>query len=307
MNTKNYIAIDISKRSLQVASVFVSGCFAYSKPGLKELIQKIKNIDSPIVVYEATGGYERDLAQALREHGIAGCIVNPSRIRSFARSDGLKAKTDPIDAALILRFAQQKQLEPTEPLSENELTLQALMDRRDQLIEAITSEKNRLDKAPKCIRKSIEKVIRMLEKELASIEQAIDELIAQDKQMSESLEIMDKVKGVGKINCWTLLAYLPEMTRLSRNELVAMAGLAPYNRDSGKFKGKRKIQGGRAKIRKCLYMAACSAAVHNEHIRTYVNKLRERGKPYKCAIVAAMRKLLIHLQSLLKKPKIALA
>ena len=307
MNTKNYIAIDISKRTLQVCSSFFSGCFAFSDPGLKELIQKIQGVDSPVVVYEASGGYERKLSEALREHGIAGCVVNPTRIRAFARSDGLKAKTDPIDAALILRFATEKKLNPTEPPSEKRLILQALMDRRSQLTELLTSEKNRLDKAPKCIRKSIEKIIRLLEKELQGIDQSIRDLIANDELMSKQRKIMRKVVGVGEITCWTFFAYLSEITQLNRNQLVALVGLAPYNRDSGLFKGKRKIEGGRAKIRKCLYMAATSAAVHNEHIKTYVDALKARGKPYKCAIVAAMRKLLIHLQNLLKKSEIALA
>jgi transposase len=307
MNTKNYIAIDISKRTLQVCSNSFSDSFPYSDPGLKELIEKIKSIDSPIVVYEATGGYERKLAEALHQCAIAACMVNPARVRAFAKSDGIKAKTDPIDAALILRFAIEKKLTPTKPLTEKQLTLQALMDRRSQLTEVITSEKNRLDKAPKIIRKSIEKIIRLLEKELQAIDQSIRDLIAQDALMSEKQKIMREVVGVGEITCWTFFAYLSEITQLNRNQLVALVGLAPYNRDSGLFKGKRKIEGGRAKIRKCLYMAATSAAVHNKHIKPYVDALRARGKPYKCAIVAAMRKLLIHLQNLLKKSEIALA
>lgn len=307
MNTKSYIAIDISKLTLQVCSCFFSGCFPYSDSGLKQLIQRIRTVDSPIVVYEATGGYERILADALRQNSIAGRIVNPSRIRAFAKSDGLKAKTDPIDAALILRFAQQKQLEPTESPSDTELTLKAMMNRRSQLVASITSEKNRLDKDPPCTHKSIRNVIRMLEKELAIFDRDINNLVAGNKQMSKRQEIMSEVVGVGNITCLTILAYMPEITRLSRNELVAMAGLAPFNRDSGKYKGQRKIDGGRARIRKCLYMAATTAAVHNKHIKSYVDALRSRGKPYKCAIVAAMRKLLIHLQSLLKINQFSLA
>ena len=158
-----------------------------------------------------------------------------------------------------------------------------------------------------CTHKSIRNVIRMLEKELAIFDRDINNLVAEDKQMSNRREIMSEVVGVGNITCLTILAYMPEITRLSRNELVAMAGLAPFNRDSGKYKGQRKIDGGRAKIRKCLYMAATTAAVHNKHIKSYVDALRSRGKPYKCAIVAAMRKLLIHLQSLLKINQFSLA
>lgn len=181
------------------------------------------------------------------------------------------------------------------------------MDRRSQLSESLAREKNRLQKSPRRIVKSIEKMIRILEKELQIIEKEIKEIIDKDEEMADQNAKMQSVCGVANATSWSILAYLGEITELKRNQLVALAGVAPFNHDSGKFKGKRKIEGGRAKVRKCLYMAAQTAANHNPHIKSYVDGLLARGKPYKCAMVAAMRKLLIHLQSLLKNPQKTLA
>lgn len=307
MNSKNYIAIDIAKDSLAVISDSFSGSFDYDNKGLKALLEQLRRIESALVVCEATGGYERKLMELLFSHEIPVALVNPARVRAFARSEGTKAKTDPIDALMILRFAQSKDLSPTPVPSEQQRTLQALMDRRSQLTESLAREKNRLQKSPKCVIKSVEKMIRIIERELKALEQKMEKLIDEDESMCWQDSIMQQVCGVGATTSWSILAYLGEITALKRNQLVALAGVAPYNRDSGKFKGKRRIEGGRAKVRKCLYMAAQSAAVHNPHIKEYVDGLRSRGKPYKCAIVAAMRKLLIHLQSLLKKQELELA
>lgn len=307
MIIKNYIAVDIAKDSLAVATDSFHGSFSYNDTGLKKLFDKIKETHSPCVICEATGGYERKLMELLHAKNIAVTLVNPARVRAFARSEGTKAKTDPIDAALLLKFAKSKDLEPTPPPSPERGRLQALMDRRSQLTESLTREKNRLQKCPDCIQKSIQKVIRIFEKELASIEKQIEELIAKDDKMAAQNAQMQSINGIGTTISWAILAYLGEITALSRNQLVALAGVAPYNRDSGKYKGKRRIEGGRAKVRKCLYMGAQCAAVYNPHIKAYVDGLRARGKPYKCAIVAAMRKLLIHIQSLLKKQESALA
>lgn len=307
MTQHQYIAIDISKHTLAVVSNRASKSYDYTPEGLNSLLLFIAKHEHPVVVCEATGGYEKRLMETLREHEIGVALVNPSRVRAFARSDGLKAKTDPIDAALLLRFAQSKGLTPSPSPSENQQTLQALMDRRSQLTEAIAREKNRLEKASKYVRKSIEKTIKFLEDELNEIDKQIEELLARDKAMSEQSDKIQSIKGVGRITAWSILAYLAEIIKLSRNQTVALAGIAPYDKDSGKHKGKRRIEGGRAKVRKCLYMAAQTAAIHNPVIKTYVEGLRKRGKPYKVAIVAAMRKLLIHIHSLIKNPKKCLA
>lgn len=307
MTSKNYIAIDIAKDSLAVASDSFNGSFPYTDAGLGKLIKKIKVLEFPLVVCEATGGYESKLMSLLFEQEIPVSLVNPSRVRNFARSEGIRAKTDPIDAQMLLRFAKNKDLRPTTPPTAQQQSLQALMDRRSQLTESLAREKTRLQKSPQSVRHSIEKMIAFIEKEVRALEEQIQEVVESDEAMRQQNLTMQGVCGIGETTAWSILAYLGEITSLGRNQLVALAGVAPYNQDSGKFKGKRRIQGGRAKVRKCLYMAAQSAAVHNPHIKSYVEGLRARGKPYKCAIVAAMRKLLIHLQSLLKNPNNALA
>ena len=206
---------------------------------------------------------------------------------------------------MILAFAKSKALRPMEAPSEACIKLAALLDRRGHLVEQLAREKNRLQNSEAFIHRSIKRMIRILEKEIATIEEAIEKLAGSDPGFKSRSEIIQSVRGVGKVTAWTLLAYLSEMEELNRNRLIALAGIAPFNRDSGKTSGRRAIQGGRAKVRKCLYMAAHTAATCNPVIAAYVQGLRDRGKPYKCAIVAAMRKLLIHIQSLMKKAELS--
>lgn len=227
-------------------------------------------------------------------------LINPSRLRAFALSEAIKAKTDPIDAMMILRFAQQKHLRPAPPPEPVRQELAAMLDRRSHLTTQLAREKNRLQKCQKTIATSIRRMIRFVEKEIASLDAQIKLLVTKDRRLDAQAQLFQSVKGVGEVTAWTLLAYLGEMSRLQRNQLVALAGVAPFNRDSGKVSARRSISAGRSKVRKCLYMAAHTAATHNPVIKPYVAGLVARGKPYKCAIVAAMRKLLIHLHSLLK-------
>lgn len=303
------VAIDIAKDALQVLFEADASSFSLSNDpaGLRQLLKRLARLQNPFVICEATGGYERPLLASLHQAGIAVALINPSRLRAFALSEGIKAKTDPLDARMILRFAQQKRLTPTVAPDPACQKLAALLDRRSQLSEQLAREKNRLQKCPKLIAASIARMIRTIEKELAAIDNQIEKLIATDARLAAKAKTLQGVKGVGKVTAWTLLGYLSEMPYLGRNQLVALAGIAPFNRDSGKTSGKRSIFAGRAKVRKCLYMAAQTAAQHNPVIKPYVQGLIQRGKPYKCAIVAAMRKLLIHLQSLLKIEQKSLA
>jgi transposase len=187
-------------------------------------------------------------------------MVNPARIRDFARSEGVRAKTDPIDTKMILAFAKSKALRAMEAPSETSIELAALLDRRGHLVEQLAREKNRLQNSEKFILRSIQRMIKILEKEISALDKAIDELVGSEPGLKSRSEIIQSVQGVGKITAWTLLAYLSEIEHLNRNRLVALAGIAPFNRDSGKFSGKRSIIGGRAKVRRCLYMAAHTAA-----------------------------------------------
>jgi transposase len=298
--TNHLVAIDIAKDSLQVQSLQESFRFNYDEAGLRSLLKLLGRLQDPFVVCEATGGYERPLLAALYKARIAVRLVNPARLRAFALSEGIKAKTDPIDARMILRFAQEKHLQPTPPPEPARQELAALLDRRSHLSEHLAREKNRLQKSQKSILAFIRRSIKFLEKEIVALDAKIRKLIGEDECLAAQAQRLQSVKGVGQITAWTLLAYLSEMPHLGRNQIVALAGVAPFNRDSGKTSAKRSIHAGRAKVRKCLYMAAQTAAQHNTVIKPYVAGLIARGKPYKCAIVAAMRKLLIHLQSLLK-------
>ncbi len=307
MTTQDYIAIDIAKDTLQVQIDERQQSFTYDAAGLKALIGAIAPHMPATVVCEATGGYERALMNLLFEKDIPVALVNPARVRAFARSEGVKAKSDPIDTRMLLRFARYKQPAPTKAPKPEEAELVALLDRHDQLSGHLAREKNRLQKSPATIERSIKKMIRFIEKELEAIDNRIRKLVESESSMRERSRIMQSVVGVGEITAWSILGQLREITAVGRNQAVALAGIAPYDRDSGKFKGKRRIEGGRAKVRRCLYMAAQSAAVHNPHIKAYVDGLRARGKAYKSAIVAAMRKLLLHLQSLLRNYEKCLA
>ena len=310
MNTQNtaiihYVAIDVSKATLQVQDDKRAFTVENNSTGHRKLLVHLKGCPKPLVVYEASGGYERELAAFLRKSAIPQAMLNPARVRDFARSEGVRAKTDPIDTRMILAFAKSKALEAIDPPSQESLDLAALLDRREHLVEQMAREKNRLQNSESLILRSIKRMMKSLEKEIAVIDKAISQLVDSTPLLKSHSQTMQSVKGVGKVTAWTLLAYLTEMDHLDRNKLVALAGLAPFNRDSGKMSGRRSIQGGRAKVRKCLYMAAHTAASCNPVIAAYVQGLRSRGKPYKCAIVAAMRKLLIHLQCLIKKSQLA--
>ena len=298
----SYIAVDIAKDSLQVQAPDYACALPYDQTGLKKLYGIIgKQTSGTILVCEATGGYERKLISFLRENDLPVALLNPARVRDFARSEGLKAKTDPLDAKMLQRYAKQRQPEPMPPSCPDREDLAALMDRRSQLTEMLAREKCRLQNTESILEPEIERMIALIEKELMALEKRIKEKVQTNDQLKAQVRIIQSVDGVGPVTAWSICAYLSEITQVNRAQLAALAGLAPYNQDSGKMKGKRRIQGGRQKVRDPLYMAATCAAVHNEHIKKYVDRLRfEKGRPYKCAITAAMRKMLIHIQSLLK-------
>jgi len=305
-NTQTLIAIDVSKDSLEVKTQSSSFSLENSQRGFKALLRKVSPKTALLVVFEATGGYERALAEFLHKRQIALSIINPRLLRAFAISEGIKAKTDPIDAEMIYRFARSKALRITAAPSADQRELSDLLDRRNHLSEFIAREHNRIHKAlSKTMLASLRRSIKALEKEMALIEKLIRALVKASPQLTKHCRIITAVKGLGDISAWTLLAQLPEISSLSRNQLVALAGVAPFNNDSGKFSGKRSIYGGRAKIRRVLFMAAKSAARFNPVIRPYVEGLLVRGKPYKCAITAAIRKLLIHVHSLLKNSELS--
>lgn len=297
----NFIAVDIGKACLQVHCEDQSMSVSNDVAGWRKIAAHARKIPKPLIVCEASGGYERPLLAFLASAGLSFRLVNPARVRAFAASEGIKAKTDPIDAKVIFLFAREKNLQAMEAPSALQQKLGELLDRRAQLAELVAREKNHLEKALKETSASCKRVIRLAQAEIEKMETLIRRLIASDPSMSHQVSVLVSVDGVGEVTAWSIVAYLCEITSLPRNKLVALAGVAPFNKDSGTISAKRRICGGRSKVRRCLYMAAHTAATHNPVIKAYVQGLRDRGKPYKCAIVAAMRKLLIHLQSLLRK------
>ena len=306
-SNRKWVAIDIAKDELQLRNDKASWQQAYTKQALGKLIGRLKKLSDVWVICEASGGYERDLLDALHAAGIPVCLVSPNRIRAFAISEGIRAKTDAIDTSVMLKFAKNKNLRPTPPPSPEQVKLAALMDRRGHLSDILAQEKNRLQNSPSSIHASIKKIMRVLQREINAIEKQIKEIIADNQHMSRRHELFQSVIGIGEVTSWSLIAYLNELGQLKRSEAVALVGLAPFNKDSGKSSGKRHIYGGRAKVRSCLFMAAKSAARYNPVIKPYVVRLKDKGKPYKCVMVAAMRKLVVHLHCQLKnlQPELA--
>jgi transposase len=298
MNTEaTLVAVDVSKDSLEVKTENLAFGTPNSKPGIARMLRRLGAADGLFVVCEATGGYERCLVDTLHGAGVPVCRANAARVRAFAASEGVRAKTDPIDAGVILAFAKEKELRPTVPQEPGRKKLAAYLDRRNHLKEMAAREKNRIQNSPEEIHALIRRSLGFIAGELENIERMIRETVRSDRQMAAQVGCLKGIKGVGEVTAWTVVAFLGEIDRLTRNQLAALAGVAPFNRDSGIFKGKRKIVGGRAKVRSVLYMAARTAATHNPVIKAYVEGLQSRGKPYKCVMVAAMRKLLIHMRS----------
>lgn len=306
-HTPTYVAIDIAKAGLQIQIGSRSYCFENTPGGFAKLDKVLSKVDQPHVVFEATGGYERALMTHLFARGITLSRVNPCRIHSFIRSLGVKAKSDPIDACMILKYAETMRPKPDQAPEQARVELTELLDRHHQLSGMLTQEKNRLQMAGPLTRPSIQGMIERIEEELSRIDACMHTLVRENATMSAQDKVMRSVKGVGYVTSWSILAYLGEITHLGRNEVVALAGLAPYIKESSTIKKKRQIEGGRAKVRKCLFMAAQSAANCNPVIREYVERHKAREKAHKWVMVAAMRKLLIHLHSLLKNHKLPLA
>ncbi len=298
----HYVGIDVAKQSLQVHIGERNQAAAYNRSSMGKLLEDIKALDAPLVALEPTGGYERPLVEALETEGVAYHLVDTRRVRGFAASEGTRAKTDPIDAETLTRFAREKSLQPSPRRSAAQKLLADLLERRAQLSELVAKEKNRLQKASQVAVPLIESTLEHAKTQIAQVEEAIRQELRSDAKLQARCEALLGICGVGEVTAWSVLAYMGPIETIGRSQLVALAGLAPYNRDSGKKKGKRFIQRGRAKVRKSLYMAARCAATHNKVIREQVDRLvNQSGKPYKVAIVAAMRKLIIHMQSVLKK------
>ena len=303
MNCKEkvYCGVDVSKLHLDVLLKGRPDRFANTIKGVESMMARIGKVH---YVLESTGGYERMAAWKLMDAGVDVSIVNPSRVRYYALSMGQLAKTDPIDAGVIGDFAAAAHPKPSEKPSKDQRLLCALVDRRQQLTEMRTAEISRLETAadPSFL-KLVKKHVNWIEKELKMLEQKIAETISSNVPMKEKNQRIQGIKGLGKVCAATLLAHIPEIGTLSRQEIAALAGLAPYNRDSGTTSKRRHIHGGRKRLRACLYMAAVCAIQHNPVMKEfYIRLVEENHRPKKVALTAVMRKLIIAANSAVKNP-----
>jgi len=299
----SFVGIDVAKATLELyrSDEGQSLSVANDQEGHRKLLTLLPHAGQCLIVVEATGGYQRELVMQLVEHGHLVAVVNPKRVRDYARASGAQAKTDRIDARVLASFGQAFRPRTVEKTSEKQQQLAASVLRRRQLVELRAIEKNHRESAPsQSIRKNVQKVIDVLDKQIRQIEQQIEELLESDKQWKTKAELIASVPGVGPVLTATLLIELPEAGRLNRKQIAALAGLAPYNHDSGKFAGKRRIAGGRSALRKVLYMAARAATRCNPAIQELYRRLLKRGKANKVAIVACMRKLLTVINQLIK-------
>lgn len=298
-----YVGIDVAKATLDVAigsdgEVVQAG---NNEAGIARLLDRLGEAAPKLVVLEATGGYESLVAGAIVGRGIAVAVVNPRQVRDFAKSIGVLAKTDRIDARVLARFGEAVRPEPRPLPTAEEKELQALLSRRRQLVDMLTMEKNRLSIAnTERMKKSLKKHVDWLEEALRRANDDIDKSVRNSPAWREQEDLLRSVPGIGPVSARTMLAELPELGRLNRKKIAALVGVAPLNRDSGTLQGIRTCWGGRANIRQVLYMAAVSAVRCNPVIsRTYAS-LRERGKKHKVALVACMRKLLTILTAMVR-------
>lgn len=297
------VGIDVSKDRLDVAVRPSGEAFAVERNalGLDRLTERLRELSPQFVALEATGGFETIAAAALSAAGLPVVVVNPAQIRAFAKAIGQRAKSDPIDAAVIAHFAEATRPE-VRPLPDEATRLLAdLVARRRQIVEMIKAERQREKRitVPR-LRKSIGRVVSILEKELSSLDSDIDDFVRGSPVWRAKEDLLASVPGVGPIISRTLLADLPELGTLSRKQIAALAGLAPFTRQSGKWQGKSFIGGGRAVVRTALYMGALVAARYNPVLKVFFARLRAAGKPKMVALIAVARKLLTILNAILR-------
>ncbi len=303
MTTENFVGIDVSKESLEVAIYGQETIHSYANTpaGQAELVDCLKPLNPTLIVLEASGGYEIEPALTLMADGLPVAVVNPSRVRNFARAYGRLAKTDPIDAHVLAHFAQAVRPRVRTLQSEQETHLTNLVRRRRQVVAMLTAEKNRLYTTSTRLKVGVKKHIQFLQAEEEELAAEIAKLIQALPQWREKGQILQSVPGIGPVNAATLLAELPELGNTSRQKIAALAGVAPYNRDSGKKHGRRKTGGGRGGVRSAFYMACLSASRHNPVIKRFYERLIANGKETKVALTACMRKLLSILNAMLRK------
>jgi transposase len=297
------VGIDVALHTLEVADTTDNHVCSYThdEPGWQRLINDLQALNPAQVVMEATGGLERCLAHALHHAGFNVAIVNPRQIRDFARAFNQLAKTDAIDARVIARFGQVVRPRSMPAPDENALQLQALVARRRQIIHARSAEANRLARTDDpIVRGMIQAVIDLYDAQLADVNGRIDEIIQRDEAMKQRQELLRSTPCIGPATAGVLIAELPELGRLNRQQIAKLVGLAPINRDSGLMRGKRTTGGGRVSVRNALYMAALVGTRRNSILAAFYRRLLHNGKSKMVALVACMRKLLLILNTIIR-------
>jgi transposase len=298
-----FVGIDVSKDRLDVHIRPVGEAFAVERSGrdLEQLVERLRALSPELVAVEATGGYETIVAAAVAGSGLPLAVVNPAHVRNFAQALGKRAKTDRIDAAVIAHFAQAIEPEPRPLASEAQQTLAELVGRRRQIVEMLAAERQREKRAshPR-VRKSLARHITLLEKELVEVDGDIDGLIRGSAVWRDKEDLLASVLGIGKTLARALIADLPELGQLDRRRIASLAGLAPFTRQSGRWRGKSKIGGGRATVRSALFIAAMVASRYQPNLKACYQRLLKAGKPKMVALIAIARKILTILNAIIR-------
>ena len=296
------VGVDVGKANLDIA-LHPSGQF-YTIPNteahIRRFVRILKNYSIERIVVEASGRYEQALVQACDQAGLPIIIVNPISVRRYAQAIGVLAKTDRIDAQVIAQYAATLKPEFKPIPDKTSQKIKDLLVRRSQLLEMSTMEKNRLQILPKSLHRSIKSMLRMLQSQIETVTRQIEQEVAKVDQWRSKMEIMTSVPGVGKVLAYTFLSELPELGSLNRKEIAALVGVAPINRDSGKLNGKRRIRGGRHRVRTVMFMAMLSSIQCNPVFKRFYERLKAQGKIPKVALIACMRKMIVVLNTMIK-------
>ena len=295
------VGIDVSKNNVNVCVLPQNEHFVEEAKNYGKLAEKIAALKPHLVVMESTGGYERPLFSLLANLEVPVAVVNPIKVKAYAKAKGVLAKTDDIDSQTIAEFGQAMDPTPNQYNGCESAELKEMLSRRRQLVAMRVSEKNRRDQvASKTVIVTINQTIRYFTKLIEALDKQLDKYIKNSPEMHEKKEILKTIPGVGDKTANAILVELPELGTLNRTQISALAGVAPLNRDSGRYRGKRFIRGGRQHVRNALYMAILTAMRLNPKISTYYKHLQESGKIAKVAMVACMRKMLVHMNSMIK-------
>lgn len=303
--SSQWVGIDVSKAHLDVYLRPSGQQFQVSNQacGIEELVQRLLPIPVARVILEATGGLEQPVAQALQERGIGIAIINPRQGRDFAKASGKLAKTDRIDAAVLAHFGEAMQPEVSVLASANEQALQEAVTRRRQLVEMLSAEKNRQSALRGKMRQSVEEHLEWLEQRIRELDEAIEQLSQAHEQWRSHQALLTSTPGIGPVIATTLIAMLPELGQVSDKRISALVGVAPLNRDSGKYRGARTTWGGRANVRALLYMGALVGIQHNPVLKAFYARLLAQGKAKKVALTACMHKLVRILNAMIRDGK----